>query len=70
MREFVVGTGGMNLSSIHAAQPNSEVRQATTFGVLVLTLQSMSYDWRFAPAGRGTFTDQGSAVCHAFLHSS
>jgi hypothetical protein len=45
IREFVVGTGGKNSHrSLASPQPNSEVRQADTFGVLKLTLHSGSYD--------------------------
>jgi hypothetical protein len=41
----------------------SEARDATTFGVLFLTLRPAGYDWRFAPAV-GAYTDAGSAACH------
>jgi len=44
--EFVVGTGGKNSHRVLvASKPNSEVRQADTFGVLKLTLHAESYDW-------------------------
>ena len=36
IRQFVVGTGGRNLQVLGALQPNSEVRQNTSFGVLKL----------------------------------
>ena len=44
--------------------PTSEVRDASTFGVLFLTLHPSGYDWRFSPAV-GAFTDAGSSDCHA-----
>jgi acid phosphatase type 7 len=65
IREFVVGTGGKNSHrSFASPQPNSEVRQADTFGVLKLTLHSASYDWEFVPEAGKTFTDSGSGSCH------
>ena len=63
VREFVVGTGGKNHYRFLTLQPNSQVRDATTFGVLELTLHRTSYDWRFLPEPGKTFTDSGSAVC-------
>jgi hypothetical protein len=64
IREFVVGTGGRNLSSFHFLQPNSELRQSGTFGVLKLTLHPTSYDWQFVPEAGKSFTDTGSQPCH------
>lgn len=64
VREFVVGTGGYSLNPFRAIQPNSVVRNDTTFGVLKLTLRAGSYDWQFLPAAGGTFTDRGTASCH------
>jgi len=63
IREFVVGTGGAALYSFTSNQPNSEVRNNTTWGVLKLTLHSTSYDWQFIPIAGQTFTDSGSANC-------
>jgi hypothetical protein len=65
IREFVVGTGGKNSHrSFASPKPNSEVRQADTFGVLKLTLHPTSYDWEFEPEAGKTFTDSGSKTCH------
>jgi acid phosphatase type 7 len=65
IREFVVGTGGKNSHrSFASPKPNSEVRQADTFGVLKLTLHSESYDWEFVPEAGKTFTDSGTGRCH------
>jgi hypothetical protein len=68
VREFVVGTGGKSLfgpGPLRAA--NSQIYDVTTFGVLVLTLNTNSYQWNFirAPvAGNGVLTDSGSAACN------
>jgi len=65
IREFVVGTGGKSHYEFTAIEPNSEVRNNTTFGIIELTLHPHGYDWHFLPApGTGTFTDRGSASCH------
>lgn len=63
IREFVVGTGGKSLYSFGTPEPNSEVRNADTFGILELTLHEDGYDWRFVPAAGGTFEDSGSGTC-------
>ena len=65
IREFIVGTGGSNHTSITSVAANSEVRNETTFGVLKLTLHPTSYDWQFVPEAGGSFTDSGSAPCTA-----
>jgi hypothetical protein len=64
IREFVVGTGGKNNYAFGAVQPNSEVRDAATSGVLLLTLRPGGYDWHFAPVRGATFRDAGSGACH------
>jgi hypothetical protein len=63
IRQFVVGTGGRDLRPFGAVRPNSEARNADTFGVLALTLHAGSYDWRFVPEPGRTFTDTGSQAC-------
>ena len=63
IRQFVVGTGGASLSPFETIQPNSEVRNSDTHGVLKLTLNATSYDWEFVPIAGQTFTDAGSASC-------
>ncbi len=63
IREFIVGTGGANHTSVASVAANSVVRDTTTFGVLKLTLHSGSYDWQFVPEAGGTFTDSGSTTC-------
>jgi acid phosphatase type 7 len=64
IRSFVVGTGGSNHTSFVTTAANSERRNATTYGILRLTLHATGYDWRFLPAAGATFTDSGSASCH------
>ena len=64
IREFVVGTGGKNHRPFGAAKPNSELRDATAFGILKLTLKPNSYDWEFIPEAGKIFTDSGSGMCH------
>jgi hypothetical protein len=65
VREFVVGTGGAALRPFTTLRPNSSVRQATTHGVLKLTLRASDYDWEFIAApGEPAFSDAGHGVCH------
>ena len=64
IREFVVGTGGINLRPFETIEPNSEVRNADAYGLLKLTLRSTSYDWEFVPVVGETFTDSDGGECH------
>ena len=64
IRQFVVGTGGVNFHGFGTVKANSEARNADTYGVLELTLHSSSYEWRFVPEAGGAFTDSGSTACH------
>jgi hypothetical protein len=64
IRQFVVGTGGKNHRPFGSSKPNSEVRDATAFGVLKLTLKPGGYDWQFIPEAGKSFTDSGSGNCH------
>jgi hypothetical protein len=64
IRQFTVGTGGAGLYSFSSTiQPNSEVRNNSSLGVLELTLRTGGYSWDFIPA-TGTFTDSGTGTCH------
>ena len=63
IRQFTVGTGGADHTSIATIAANSEVRDVTSYGILKMTLHQGSYDWAFQPA-TGSFTDSGSASCH------
>ena len=64
IREFIVGTGGANHTSLASTAAHSEVRNASTYGVLKLTLHPTSYDWQFVPEAGQTFTDSGTTNCH------
>lgn len=68
VQEFIVGTGGNNHQPrFGTLQPNNQVLDNTTFGVLLLKLGSGSYTWQFLranQAGNGTLTDAGSGTCH------
>ncbi|WP_018348045.1 DUF7594 domain-containing protein [Longispora albida] len=64
IRSFVVGTGGASHYGFGTIQPNSEVRNSTTYGVLKLTLHSNSFDWEFVPEAGRTFSDSGNTACH------
>ena len=61
---FNVGTGGRGHAGFNTPVANSVVRDATSWGVLKLTLHESSYDFEFLPAAGGKFTDAGSGVCH------
>lgn len=63
IRQFIVGTGGSNHTSLASIAANSEVRNTDTFGILKLTLHPTSYDWRFVPEPGKTFTDSGTGLC-------
>ena len=67
IREFVVGTGGKNHYGFGTQPPltGEVVRDASTYGVLKLTLHPTSYDWQFiTDPGSGSFTDSGTGSCH------
>ena len=62
VRQFVVGTGGLDVRDFAPTlAPNSEVR-ISEFGVLVLVLHPWSYSWRFLRED-GVVLDQGSSRC-------
>lgn len=63
IREVVVGTGGAGERGFSSVQPNSQVRNATSWGVVVLQLSDTGYTGTFRPAS-GTFTDSFSGTCH------
>jgi hypothetical protein len=65
-REFVVGTGGKDLTSVTTVRANSEVRNYGSFGVLDLTLYPNGYEWRFL-SDAGAVLDSGHGLCHSAL---
>ncbi len=64
VRQFIVGTGGVEMRSIPFERPNSALRHTDTWGVLKLTLHESWYEWAFVPVDGGRFTDSGSTFCH------
>lgn len=64
IREIVVGTGGRSHTLLGPPEPNSEVRNSDTYGVLKLTLFPGRYSWEFVPEAGKTFTDSGEGTCH------
>lgn len=62
LRQYVVGTGGADLTGEFVRKNHSEVR-LQTHGVLRLTLQSGSYDATFVPVGGGV-GDFSTGRCH------
>ena len=64
LRQIVVGTGGQGLYRYSSILPASEVRNASTYGVLKVTLRPDGYDWEFVPVAGSFFSDRGSTNCH------
>jgi hypothetical protein len=65
IREIVVGTGGRSNDPLGFPIANSEVRNATSFGVLKLTLWPGKYSWEFVPVdAKNGFHDSGRGTCH------
>ncbi|MEO8247569.1 MAG: metallophosphoesterase, partial [Chloroflexota bacterium] len=62
--EYVVGTGGKSHYAFGSIVANSVARNATTSGVLKLTLRQNGWDWGFVPVAGASYSDSGSAVCH------
>ena len=67
--EWVVGTGGKSHNTNALAAPasrhvNSVTANASTFGVLELTLSPTSYAWRYLVEGSSSYNDTGTASCH------
>jgi len=69
IQEFIVGTGGANLTEIETIAANSEVRNNDTYGILKLTLHPAGYDWQFVPEAGKTFTDSGTGKCHGEIQA-
>ncbi len=59
IQQFVAGMGGRSHYGFNAPMPNSQARNANTYGILQLQLHSDSYDFNFVPEAGGTFTDSG-----------
>ena len=65
IREIIVATGGAALDNNNTHAANSQAWQASTLGVLKVTLHSGSYDWQFVPVAGGTYNDSGTGNCHS-----
>jgi calcineurin-like phosphoesterase family protein len=63
VRQFTVGTGGVDHDEFVRTVPTSQAR-SRAFGVLALVLGPGSYGWRFLAAPSGRVRDAGSGVCH------
>jgi hypothetical protein len=63
LRRFTVGTRSGRICVFGAPLANSEVREAATFGVLVLTLCQNRCEWEFVPVEGDPFTDCVEGVC-------
>jgi hypothetical protein len=64
IRQFVLGTGGVELRWFPGVAANSEVRDVTAHGVMRFVLHATSYEWRFVPVAGDAFTDSGQGACH------
>lgn len=64
LRQFVVGTGGAQLTPFRFRKLHSQVSDNTTLGVLKLSLKEKGYEWEFLPVEKDGFSDRGTALCH------
>ena len=63
--QWIVGVGGKSRGGLATTRRANSVKATSrTFGVLELTLNQGSYDWRFMVEGSFSFSDTGSASCH------
>jgi len=63
IRQFTVGSGGINHDRFIGVSKNSRFR-SKEFGVLEMALGSGRYRWRFLRAPDGRILDAGSSACH------
>lgn len=63
IREFVVGTGGKNLTGTASVETNSANRISSTFGVVFMRLYDWGYTWKFVNESQ-QILDSGSDICH------
>jgi hypothetical protein len=64
LQEIVVGTGGESHYGFGTILSVSRAHNASTYGVLKLTLNSGSYSWKFIPVSGSSYTDSGNISCH------
>jgi acid phosphatase type 7 len=65
IRQITVGTAGQGTEPFGSIAPNSEARSSGVYGVLKLTLSTGGYSWEFIPIAGQSYSDAGSASCHA-----
>jgi hypothetical protein len=63
VRQFVVGTGGIDLRGYKPDRQRTEYRQNTRFGALRLNLTATGYTARFVAVGGATM-DTAAGTCH------
>jgi acid phosphatase type 7 len=63
LRQFIVGTGGVELRDFETPIANSELRLAVGHGVIEFTLGDGGYEWQWLPV-TGEVADRGQASCH------
>ncbi len=63
IREFVVGTGGADMSQGGNTVATREFSDASNYGVLKMNLSATGYDWKFITSG-GQTIDPGTGTCH------
>ena len=64
IRQFIVGSGGRSLTPMGELDPNFEFGNATSFGVLKLTLASSSYSWQFVNVEGAVLDSGGPVACN------
>jgi acid phosphatase type 7 len=63
IRQFLVGTGGATFHRLGTRQPNSELYQPNTLGLLKLELRADSFTWHFISTPGYSFSDSGWEAC-------
>jgi acid phosphatase type 7 len=63
IRQFTVGTGGVDLYHAVGIKPNSRAI-SSSWGVIKFTLTDGAYQWEFIPAAGFSFRDSGNEICH------
>jgi hypothetical protein len=63
VRQFVVGTGGVELTGFPRQAPNSAYREMVQ-GVILFELQPNSYSWQFISPQPPQYRNNGNGVCH------
>lgn len=62
---IIVGTGGIGHYTKTSTAANEAAYNASTYGVMKLSLTSTGYSTQFMPVEGGTFADTSSGTCHA-----